>query len=123
MPTLDVTDLVLDPDFATTGLICIRSVEVVGEDGVAVQTPAQTPFTGVVTQGKGAKLDRLDGSSRTEDSILIHTPFVLRVSGVGYAADVVLWNGARYTVSQVNDYSTFGRGFVAATCDLQPLTT
>jgi hypothetical protein len=122
VPNLDVTDLLLDPDFATAGLICLRSQEVVGQDGVAVQTPAQQTFTGVVTAGKGAVLDRLDGASRTRDSILIHTTFRLRVSAAGYAADVVIWQGNRYTVSQVNDYSTFGRGFVAATCDLQALT-
>ena len=122
MPTLDVTDLLLDPDFATTGLICIRNAEKVGEDGIAVQTPAQTTFTGVVTAGKGAVLVRQDGSSRTQDNILVHTTFRLRVSGAVYAADIVVFGGNQYTVSQVNDYSTYGRGFVAATCDLIPLT-
>ena len=122
MPTLDVSDLVLDPDFATTGLIRVRSSEVVGADGIAVQTPAQTTFTGVVTQGSGAVLERLDGSSRARDSILIHTIYPLRESAAGYSADIVIWNGVSYTVSKVNDYSTFGRGFVAATCDRIPLT-
>jgi hypothetical protein len=36
-------------------------------------------------------------------------------------ADLVVWKGARYTVVNVDDYSHFGAGFVAATCDLIPV--
>lgn len=36
-------------------------------------------------------------------------------------ADIATWQGRDYTAANVNDYSHFGRGFVAASCDLLPL--
>ena len=41
--------------------------------------------------------------------------------GADSIADVVTWQGRDYTVANVNDYSHFGSGFVAVSCDLLPL--
>lgn len=122
MAQLDVTEILLDPDFMDTGLVCKRSVQTIGDFGRAVNTVTSTPFAGVVTSDKGDILERIAGGERKKGSITIHTMFRLTAgSGEDSIADVVTWQGRDYTVANVNDYSHFGRGFVAVSCDLLPL--
>lgn len=122
MAQLDVTEILLDPDFMDTGLVCKRSVQTVGDNGRATNAVTATPFAGVITSDKGDILERIAGGERKKGSITIHTMFRLTAgSGEESIADVVTWQGRDYTVANVNDYSHFGRGFVAASCDLLPL--
>lgn len=122
MPRLDVSEILLDPDFVTLGLICKRNAIVVGVDGMAVQQQTIKTFAGVVTNDRGDMLRRLIEGERIEGSINIHTRFVLRAGTPGYSADIVTWLGNDYTVTSIADYSTWGRGFVAANCTLIPLS-
>lgn len=121
MARLDVTEILTDPDFADTGLICDRSTQTVGTDGIAVNNTKSIRFTGVVTSDQGDVLERMPGVERITGSITIHSRFLLKDGSPGQTADVVRWQGRRYTVSNVNDYSHFGRGFIVASCDLIPL--
>jgi hypothetical protein len=121
MPWLDVSEVLLDPQFCDTGLTCTRNTQTVGLNGLAANTPTVTPFYGVVTSDKGDILERMAEGSRVKGSITIHTKFALQDGRSGLDADVVTWQGRKYTVSNVNDYSTYGAGFVDASCDLMPL--
>lgn len=122
MALLDVSEILLDPDFMDMGLVCKRSTQAVGDNGRATNVVTPTSFAGVVTSDKGDILERLAGGERKKGSIIIHTIFRLTAgSGEDSIADVVTWQGRDYTVTNVNDYSHFGRGFVAAYCDLIPL--
>ncbi|WP_407733283.1 hypothetical protein [Pseudomonas citronellolis] len=122
MAQLDVTEVLLDPDFMDTGLVCKRSTQTVGDNGRADNAVTSIPFAGVVTSDKGDILERLAGGERKKGSITIHTMFRLTAgSGEDSIADIVTWQGRDYTVASVNDYNHFGRGFVAASCDLLPL--
>ncbi len=121
MALLDVTEVLLDPDFMDMGLVCHRSTEATGDDGRTAVVTVDSPFAGVVTSDKGDILERLAGGERKKGSITIHTIFRLTAGSNDITADVVTWQGNDYTVSNVNDYAYFGRGFVCATCDLKPL--
>ncbi|WP_186257797.1 hypothetical protein [Burkholderia gladioli] len=124
MAFLDVTDVLLDPDFMNLGLICNRMTQTTDERGRATNTPVAIQFAAVVTSDSGDILHRNADGSRIVGSITLHTPFRLRDGGPDQTADAdeIVWQGATYTVVNVNDYSHFGRGFVCATCDLKPLT-
>ncbi|MDN7433705.1 hypothetical protein QZN62_10820 [Burkholderia multivorans] len=122
MAFLDVTDVLLDPDFMDTGLLCNRMTQTVDDHGRAQNSVASTPFAAVVTSDKGDILHRNADGSRIIGSITLHTMFRLLDGSVGQDADEVVWAGRTYTVVNVNDYSHFGRGFVCATCDLKPLS-
>ncbi|MBJ9669052.1 hypothetical protein I5693_16010 [Burkholderia cenocepacia] len=122
MAFLDVTDVLLDPDFMDTGLLCNRMTQTVDDHGRAQNTAASTPFAAVVTSDKGDILHRNADGSRIIGSITLHTMFRLIDGSAAYDADEVVWAGRTYTVVNVNDYSHFGRGFVCATCDLKPLS-
>lgn len=121
MALLDVTEVLFDPDFMDSGLVCKRSVQAVGDNGRTTTTDTVMQFSGVVTSDKGDILERLAGAERKKGSITIHTTFLLTAGTGNTTADVVTWQGKNYTVSNVNDYGHFGRGFVCATCDLLPL--
>jgi hypothetical protein len=69
-----------------------------------------------VTSADGDVLLRGAESARVTGSITIHTVFRLTAGDDDNDADVVIWRGARYVVTALNDYTHFGRGFVVATC-------
>jgi hypothetical protein len=121
MALLDVSEVLADPDFADP-LVCERITQIVGSDGIAVNTPREIPFVGVVTTDTGAVLDRAAAGERVLETITVHTPFRLIAGEPGITADVARWDGRRYTVARVAKNSHFGRGFVAASCDLLPLS-
>lgn len=121
MAQLDVSDVLLDPDFMDMGLVCKRSVQTVGDNGRTTTTDTNIAFAGVVTSDKGDILERTASAERKKGSITIHTSFRLIGGEDDVTADIVTWDSKTYTVSNVNDYSHFGRGFVCATCDLLPL--
>lgn len=122
MAFLDVTDVLLDPDFMDTGLVCNRMTQTVDTRGRGQNAPTATTFSAVVTSDKGDILHRNADGSRIIGSITLHTMFRLMDGSPGQDADEVIWSGRTYTVVNVNDYSHFGRGFVCATCDLKPLS-
>lgn len=121
MALLDVTDVLCDPDFIDRGLVCERNTQTVGNDGIATNSVALMPFAGVVTSDNGDLLERSPEGERIKGNMTIHTRFPLDDGSSVNAADIVQWRGRRYTVTVVNDWSHFGRGFICATCDLIPL--
>src|SRR5690348_2308285 len=110
MPLLDVSSVLDNPMFSGS-LTCTRNTQTVGNDGIAVNSAADTPFTGVVTSDTGDVLMRLAEGSYIKGSITVHTRFKLLDGSTGQDADIVTWQGRKYTVSSVNDYSTYGAGF------------
>lgn len=117
MARIDVTEVLFDPDFADR-LVCERNQQTVGSDGVAVNSTSTLNFVGVVTSDNGDILERVATGERVKGTITVHSKFILKDGSDGFTADVVQWRGLRYTVTQANDFSHFGRGFVSATCDV-----
>lgn len=122
MPFLDVTNVLFNPAFLDSTLTVTRSTQTVGSNGLAVNTQTVTPFSGVVTAGRGSSLRREGEGSRIEGDIKISTTFALQDGRAGGDADVVAWTGRQYTVKDVKDYTTYGAGFVTAICVLVPLS-
>lgn len=121
MALTDVTDAMFDPDFADE-LLCERIEEIVGENGLASHIPTQIRFYACVTVDKPDALYGSADGRRIAGAITVHTAFQLFDGRDGLTADELIFRGRRYTVAHVSDYSHFGQGFVAATCDLLPLT-
>jgi galactose-6-phosphate isomerase len=122
MPRLDVSRVLLDPRFCDSTLQCERYAAGVDAQGRGTVTQTLAGFAGVVTSDKGEKLQRTVVGEHAIDTIMVITRFKLRNAGTGATADIVRWNGTRYTVTQVNDYSTYGRGFVECVCEMLPLS-
>lgn len=122
MPFLDVSDVLLDPDFCDRSLVCERNSISTDNSGRGVTKTETVPFSGVVTSDKGEMLQRGAVGEHATDSMLVITRFRLRDAGMAVTADVVQWDARRWTVTKVNSYSTYGVGFVEATCEMIPLS-
>jgi len=122
MPGLDVSDVLLDPDFMSRGLICTRIAVKTGSNGRAEKEITQHVFNAVVTTNDGDKLDRKPDGTVIKGAINVHTRFVLSEGDADYQADEIEWQGRKYIVSQVLSNIHYGRGFIKAICELKPLS-
>lgn len=121
MARLDVSDVLLDPDFMDTGIVCNRTTVIVGNNGRSQETVTSTTFAGVVTTNSGLNMDRQPDGTLIKGAINIHTKFALTSGGTEGKADEIVWKGKTYIVSQVMNNSHYGQGFVKAICELKPL--
>ena len=120
MPTLDVSDVLMSPEFLDTSLVVTRSVQSVDQDGFPKNTPTQTPFGGVVTVDRSLEARRMQAGQVIGGAILIITTFRLTNGNTGVDADIVTYRGRDYRVTFVDPYTDYGAGFVQAHCELQP---
>lgn len=124
MPLLDVTDVLLDPDFIDLSLVCYRQVQTVDEDNFPTNTAQPIPFSGVVTVDRSLEAKRMAAGQNINGAILIVTQFRLTQgmpasdSTPELDADIVLYSGRRYRVTFVDPYTAYGAGFVQAHCEL-----
>lgn len=116
---IDVSDLVVDPDFATTFSVS-RSTQTVNASGLTVVSTTTLTGVGVVV-AEGNPLVLEAEYTHAQDSITIYTQMQLLDPTTGYAADKISWNGNTYLVRQVSNYSQFG--YYQANCDMQNLTS
>lgn len=120
MALLDVSEVLSDPDLIEpTGLVRVRRTQTISAQGLATDAEASTPFSGVVTAGKGDSLRRSPDGNNAQGNMTVTTTFDLRPERPGEDADIVVWQGRRYLVTEIADYRNFG--YVQAYCDLLPL--
>ncbi|GLQ96473.1 hypothetical protein [Dyella mobilis] len=117
MPSLNVSRVLLSREFVDRTLVCLRNAQTVSEGGIATNTQTSTPFFGVVTSDRGDVLTRLAQGSHVTGTIYVHSQFALSAGAAGQDADIVQWNGRQFTVTDVNNYSTYGAGFTCARCE------
>ncbi|MDE2403052.1 MAG: hypothetical protein KGL90_15455 [Burkholderiales bacterium] len=120
MADLDMSDVLSDPDLIEPfGLVRIRRVQTVGTDGIAIDAEVSDAFAGVVTAGKGDKLNRIAEGARAMGNMTVTTSTELLPNTPDRDADIVVWQGKRYVVESIADYRNFG--YIQAYCDLLPL--
>ncbi|HDR2590582.1 TPA: head-tail adaptor [Enterobacter ludwigii] len=127
MPDLDVDDILDDPDFCDTSLVCHRQVQTVDAHNYPVNTPVDIPFSGTVTVDRSLEAKRMAAGQNTTGAILIVTRFRLtqgrKAEGTvpELDADIVTYCGRDYRVTFVDEYTRYGAGFVQAHCELMNL--
>ncbi|HIE3985860.1 TPA: head-tail adaptor [Serratia marcescens] len=118
MPLLDVTEVLLDPDFVDTTLVCHRQIQSRDDDNFTTNTQQDIPFSGVVTVDRSLEARRMAAGQNINGAILIVTQFRLTQGQPGLDADVVTYRGREYRVTFVDPYTAYGAGFVQAHCEL-----
>ncbi|WP_406876398.1 head-tail adaptor [Serratia marcescens] len=118
MPLLDVTEVLLDPDFVDTTLVCHRQIQSRDDDNFTTNTQQDIPFSGVVTVDRSLEARRMAAGQNINGAILIVTQFRLTQGQPGLDADVVTYRGREYRVTFVDPYMAYGAGFVQAHCEL-----
>ena len=119
MPSLDVTDVLFDPDFADTFSL-IRSQLLISRGGIETDGVPTTVanISAVIVPDKSRSLQRLADDQRVTDAIKIFTTYRLTTGNGPEEADRITWNGGNYVIVNVRDYSRFGPGFIEAVADL-----
>lgn len=118
MPLLDVSDVLIDPDFADD-IVVHRQAVTIGDDGFSTRTESIYATSAVVTPDRQATLQRQAEGSIVSETITVISQFRLIPSGEGYDGDEIIWNGKCYLVRAVGDCSRYGAGFIEASCDYQ----
>ena len=120
MALLDVSDLLVDPDFTNVVTLIKRSATV-NEHGETVLTEASCLISAVVQGDNPEVLERLPQGARLSDIITVYTRAELEVESNSGYADVVVWRGRRFQVQDVaEDFMNYGAGFTKAFCMLEP---
>ena len=124
MPFLDVSEVLLEPDFVDTSLVCRRQTQTTDEDNFPTNTELSIPFSGVVTIDRALEAKRMAAGQNINGAILIVTQFRLTQGikasngGPNLDADLVAYDGGLYRVTFVDPYTRYGAGFVQAHCEL-----
>ena len=118
MPTLNVTDVLFDPDFCDFNLWVTRRVQTVDEDGIGSDSEVKKQFAGVVTVDRSLENRRMQAGQVISGAILIVTTERLTQGQTGRDADIVTYQGRDYRVTFVDPYTAYGSGFVQAHCEL-----
>ena len=121
MADLDVSDVLLDPDFMTMDLVCKRLAVAVGNTGRSNKSELSFQFSGVVTTNNGQNMDRREDGTLIKGAINIHTRTELTAGDANNQADEITWKGKTYYVVQVLYNLHYGIGFNKAICELKPL--
>lgn len=119
-PQLDVSDVLLSPEFADSCTV-IQRLEVV-TDGGEVTTPSNNPIPNVVAVFTAASPNQLERypdmqwGTRTHNCI---TKFRLRgvaeaANGDNFQPDLVVWDGITFIVQVIEPYTRYGAGFIQA---------
>lgn len=118
---IHLTHLTREPSFADTFAV-IRRAETVGDDGISVLTPTTFPnLLGSICTAGGNDLERSADAGYSKKRISVVTQFKLRGaaiagSGQNYQPDLIQWHGDYFIVETLDDYSSYGAGFVQAEC-------
>lgn len=119
MALLDVSEVLLDPDF-TNVVTLIKRTATVNEHGETVLAETPCHISAVVQGDNPEVLERLPQGARLSDIITVYTRADLEAESEGGYADVVVWRGKRYQVQDVaEDFMNYGAGFTKAFCMLE----
>ena len=116
MALIDVSELLLDPDFADQAILIKRSLSV-NANGEAVISEMELPVT-VVIQGVNNKdLVKLPEGARLSDAITVFYAGQLQAESPDGYSDIIVWCGRRYEVGPVTEnFMNHGAGFTRAIC-------
>lgn len=119
MARVDVSDLLLDPDFQDSIQI-VRRLSSVNEYGEMEMVERCRAASAVVQGNEIENLDRLPEGARLSDIITVYYRGKLYPERPGGYADVVLWAGNRYQVRDVTEnYMNWGAGWTKARCFME----
>lgn len=122
MPDIDVSDVLLDPEFCEVLTVQRRAESLLkGRSTLTVTTISPAPVGVVIPQNDSPMVRGPDQQSLPR-LIQVHTPFRLRGISTGFQPDLITWKGAPYVVNKVQDFSSYGQGFIQADCSSEAST-
>lgn len=121
MANIDVSDLLLDPDFTDLVTLIRRScvVDAKGRNAMT-ETPVVPMITVCVQNVDTETLEKYPDLALLSDKISVWYKGVLTAESVNGYSDVIVFGSNRYYVKYVDeDYTNFGQGWTKAVCVLE----
>lgn len=119
MARIDVSDLLVDPDFIDR-LILIKRASTINEYGEHVISETTCNIRASVQGMRTEDIERLPEGARLHDMITVYYRGELYPERLNGYADVVVWQGKRYQVVTVDEnFINFGAGFTRALCKME----
>jgi hypothetical protein len=118
MADIDVSELILDPDFSDSAIL-VRRAQTVNAFGETVLTNTTTAITAVIQNGFDATLTRVAEGAQLSDGITVYYRGELFAESENGYADIIIWRNRQYQVKIVDEnYINYGVGFTRAGCEL-----
>jgi hypothetical protein len=113
-PHADFSLVFSEPELAD-GFLVLRRAEGTDEHGRANPTVVRTFEThGIIVSATPNDLARVPDQQHQQKTISISTQFRLQGPYPGVQPDVIRWHGDDYVVITLDDFTSFGEGFVNA---------
>lgn len=112
---IDVTELLTDPDFVGP-VIHIGRIPRINSLGEQVLIECQTKTVGSVQPIDGKKIERIPEALRVANMMTFFMKGKIITSGPGKYSDILVFEGLRYQVKTVDDWSSWGTGFCEGMC-------
>lgn len=115
MSRVDVSDIILDPDFASdvTHIKRTSSINSLGEN---ILSECCIETFGSVQPASGKSLLRVPESLRMSDVKSFWIKGSITATSPGKYSDVLVFKGKRFQVKNVMDWSYWGEGFAEGLC-------
>jgi galactose-6-phosphate isomerase len=115
MPTLEVSWVTQEPEFADMFQV-LRRPETISQSGRSVTSQVTKTAYGTIVPTGDNSLVRQADYELGRRTITVYTTQRLQMAAPGYQPDLILYRGNQYVVSNIEDFSAFGAGFIAAEC-------
>lgn len=116
MALIDVSPLIVDPDFCDR-LTLIKRAAVINQYGEMILSETPISIIGVVQDISPEVLKRMPDDAQLWDGITVWYRGRLEAQSPGGYCDVILWNGYRYLVKFVNEqFMNYSSGWTEALC-------
>jgi hypothetical protein len=99
---IDVSELLVDPDFCTTATLVRRAVSV-NEYGLGVYTDTELDIVCAIQPANGKDLERLPELSRFKNVIKAWSKTEFFLAGSGQYADDLIFRGKRYSAKALQE--------------------
>src|SRR5690348_279337 len=115
MALIDVTELMVDPDFVDIMQVVTRR-EYVDSLGQSHFEENILSTVGSIQPASGEVVKKLPESMQTSDVSTFFFKGKIIASAPGKYSSIIIFNGNRYQVQKVNDFSNWGEGFTEGIC-------
>jgi hypothetical protein len=119
---IDVSDLLLDPDFVDA-ITVIHRTATVDQYGVNQIVETAVPSYGCVQPASGESVQRLADALQSSDISSFWVQGRIIADATSSYPDIIVWQGNRFQVQLVNDYMNYGRGYTQGICTRERITS
>ena len=121
MALINVSAALTSP-MLVSGFTVNRRTQTIGNNGRAIAATTAIPNVyGTIYPSTKNDLERFPDLQVTGKCISVISRFALRseaetVDGTEYSPDIIVWKGSNFLVKALEDWSSYGPGFVLAIC-------